>query len=52
MDLLKLASELVVDSVVDPDGLRGEVIRRFGAIEAAGGRDRYFSERHNPISPG
>ena len=52
VDLLKLASELVVDSIVDPDGLRQELIRRFGAIEAAGGRDRYFSERHNPVSPG
>ncbi|MFM8888621.1 MAG: acyl-CoA carboxylase subunit beta [Solirubrobacterales bacterium] len=52
VDLLKLASELVVDSVVDPDGLREELIRRYGVIEAAGGRDRYFSERHNPISPG
>lgn len=52
VDLLKLASELVVDAVVSPERLREDLIDRFGAIELAGGRDREFSERHNPISPG
>jgi hypothetical protein len=28
--------------------MRGELIRRF---EAAGGKDRRFSERRNPITP-
>jgi acetyl-CoA carboxylase carboxyltransferase component len=48
IDILHLASELVVDAVIEPDELRGELIRRF---EAAGGKDRRFSERHNPITP-
>ncbi len=52
VDLLRLASELVVDTVVQPADLRAELIRRYGAIELAGGRDRAFTERHNPISPG
>ena len=52
VDLLKLASELVVDDVVPPERLREDLIRRFGAIELAGGRSRDFTERHNPINPG
>ena len=52
VDLLKLASELVVDTVVQPEDLREELTRRYRAIELAGGRDRHFSERHNPVSPG
>ena len=48
IDLLHLASELVVDAVVDPAGLREDLIRRFA--QAAGG-ERRFAERHNPITP-
>jgi len=48
IDILHLASELVVDAVIEPDELRSELIRRF---EAAAGKDRRFSERHNPITP-
>ncbi|MCL4287249.1 MAG: acyl-CoA carboxylase subunit beta [Thermoleophilia bacterium] len=48
IDILHLASELVVDSVIEPDELRAELIRRYA--EAAG-KDRRFSERHNPITP-
>jgi acetyl-CoA carboxylase carboxyltransferase component len=43
-----LASALVVDAVIEPDDLRGELIRRFAA---AAGKDRRFSERRNPITP-
>ena len=48
IDLLHLASEIVVDAVVEPDGLRAELIRRFALAES---KDRRFSERRNPITP-
>jgi acetyl-CoA carboxylase carboxyltransferase component len=48
IDILHLASELVVDAVVEPDELRGELIRRFAAVAS---KDRRFSERRNPITP-
>jgi len=48
IDLLHLASEMVVDAVVEPDELRAELIRRFALVEST---DRHFSERHNPITP-
>jgi acetyl-CoA carboxylase carboxyltransferase component len=48
IDILHLASELVVDAVVQPDDLRAELIQRFGYAE---GRDRSFSVRRNPVTP-
>ena len=48
IDLLHLASELVVDAVVQPEDLRAELIRRFAY---AAGRDRRFAERRNPVTP-
>ncbi len=48
IDLLHLASELVVDAVVDPAELRAELIRRFAL---AASKDRAFSERRNPVTP-
>ena len=48
IDILHLASELVVDAVIEPDELRGELIRRFALAET---KDRTFSDRHNPITP-
>jgi acetyl-CoA carboxylase carboxyltransferase component len=48
IDILHLASELVVDAVVQPDDLRGDLIRRFAA---ANGRRREFSDRRNPVTP-
>ncbi len=48
IDILHLASELVVDAVIEPDELRAELIRRFALAE---GKERRFSERHNPITP-
>jgi acetyl-CoA carboxylase carboxyltransferase component len=48
IDILRLASELVVDAVVEPDDLRAELIRRFALAD---GKDRRFSERHNPVTP-
>ena len=48
IDILHLASELVIDAIVEPDDLRAELIRRFAYAE---GKDRHFSERRNPITP-
>jgi acetyl-CoA carboxylase carboxyltransferase component len=48
IDILHLASEMVIDAVIDPDTLRSELINRFAHAE---GRDRSFSERRNPITP-
>jgi acetyl-CoA carboxylase carboxyltransferase component len=48
VDLLHLASELVVDAVVQPEDLREDLIRRFAHVAA---RDRSFAERRNPVTP-
>jgi acetyl-CoA carboxylase carboxyltransferase component len=48
VDLLRLASELVIDAVIEPGGLRTELIRRF---EMAGGKDRAFSDRRHGVPP-
>jgi hypothetical protein len=34
--------------VIEPDDLRPQLIRRFAL---AAGKDRSFSERHNPVTP-
>jgi acetyl-CoA carboxylase carboxyltransferase component len=48
VDLLRLASELVIDAVVDPSRLRDELIRR---LALARGKDRGFAERRHGIPP-
>ncbi len=48
IDIVRLASELVVDSVVEPQRLREELIRRFAA---ARGKDRTFSRRRHGVTP-
>jgi methylmalonyl-CoA decarboxylase subunit alpha len=48
IDILHLASELVVDAVVEPEDLRDEVLKRFAL---AAGKDRSFAERRNPVTP-
>jgi acetyl-CoA carboxylase carboxyltransferase component len=48
IDILHLASELVVDAVVQPGDLRAELVRRFAA---AASKDRHFAERRNPVTP-
>ncbi|MET0127807.1 MAG: carboxyl transferase domain-containing protein, partial [Solirubrobacterales bacterium] len=48
IDILHLASEMVIDAVIDPDQLRTELVRRFAVAED---RDRSFSERRNPVTP-
>ena len=48
IDILHLAGELVVDDVVEPAELRGQLIARFAA---AAGRDRHFSTRRHGVPP-
>jgi methylmalonyl-CoA decarboxylase subunit alpha len=48
VDLYRLASELVIDAVVDFGDLRGEVIRR---LELAEGKARSFSDRRHGVPP-
>ena len=48
IDLLHLASELVVDAVIEPAKLRAELIRRFAY---AASKDRGFAARRNPVTP-
>ena len=48
VDLLRLASNLVVDAVVEPEDLRRELVARLGL---AMGKPRTFTERHNGVPP-
>jgi acetyl-CoA carboxylase carboxyltransferase component len=48
IDLLHLASEGVVDAVVQPDELRDELIRR---LAQAATKDRTFSDRRHGVPP-
>ena len=48
IDILRLASELVVDAVITPGELRMELIARFAA---AASRDRHFSTRRHGVPP-
>ena len=48
IDIIHLASENVVDAVVEPDDLRADLIRR---LDGAARKDRHFSERHHGVPP-
>ena len=48
IDILHLASELVVDAVIQPEDLRTELIRRFAL---AAGKNREWPAKHNPVTP-
>jgi acetyl-CoA carboxylase carboxyltransferase component len=48
VDLLRLASDLVIDAVVEPEDLRREVSER---LRFATEKDRFFSERHHGVPP-
>jgi acetyl-CoA carboxylase carboxyltransferase component len=48
IDILHLASELVVDAVIAPDDLRTELARRFALYE---GRTREWPAKRNPVTP-
>jgi acetyl-CoA carboxylase carboxyltransferase component len=48
IDIVRLAGELVVDDIVEPEQLRTDLIRRFAA---ARGKDRNFSRRRHGVTP-
>jgi acetyl-CoA carboxylase carboxyltransferase component len=48
IDVVRLASELVVDALVEPHELRAELVRR---LSRARGKDRHFSRRRHGITP-
>jgi acetyl-CoA carboxylase carboxyltransferase component len=48
IDILHLASELIVDAVIEPDDLRAELIRRFAH---AAGKQRVWPAKRNPVTP-
>jgi acetyl-CoA carboxylase carboxyltransferase component len=48
IDILHLASELVIDAVLEPDVLREELIRRFGHASA---KRREWPARRNSVTP-
>jgi acetyl-CoA carboxylase carboxyltransferase component len=48
IDILHLASELVIDAVVEPDDLRSELVRR---CALAAGKRRDWPAKRNPVTP-
>jgi methylmalonyl-CoA decarboxylase subunit alpha len=48
IDILHLASELVVDAVVQPEDLRSELMKRYAAYAS---RDRLWPAKRNPVTP-
>ncbi len=48
IDILHLASELVIDAVIQPEDLRSELIHRFAL---AAGKHREWPEKRNPVTP-
>jgi methylmalonyl-CoA decarboxylase subunit alpha len=48
IDILHLASELVIDAVVQPEELRSELVRRFAHVA---GKRRAWPAKHNPVTP-
>ena len=48
IDILHLASELVIDAVIEPQELRGELIRRFALARS---KHRYWPAKRNPVTP-
>ncbi len=48
IDVVRLASELVVDAILQPEDLRAELVRRYAAYA---GKDRSFSRRRHGVTP-
>jgi acetyl-CoA carboxylase carboxyltransferase component len=48
VDILILASELVIDAVIQPEDLRSELIRRFSFAES---KSRTWPAKRNPVTP-
>jgi acetyl-CoA carboxylase carboxyltransferase component len=48
IDVVRLASELVIDGIIEPEDLRTELIRRYAVLRH---KDRTFSRRRHGITP-
>jgi acetyl-CoA carboxylase carboxyltransferase component len=48
IDILHLASELVIDAVIEPEHLRAELVRRFAH---ASSKQRDWPDKRNPVTP-
>ncbi len=48
IDILRLASDLVIDGIITPGEVRGELVARFAAAQ---GKDRHFSTRRHGVPP-
>ena len=48
IDILRLAADLVIDAIVEPEHLRDELIAR---LAAAATQDRTFSDRRHGVPP-
>ena len=48
IDILHLASEMVIDAVIEPEDLRGELIRRFAHAQS---KQRDWPAKRNPVTP-
>jgi methylmalonyl-CoA decarboxylase subunit alpha len=48
IDVLHLASELVIDAVIEPEDLRSELVRRFAH---AASKQRTWPAKRNPVTP-
>jgi acetyl-CoA carboxylase carboxyltransferase component len=48
IDILHLASELVIDAVIEPEQLRSELVRRFAHAQT---KRRDWPAKHNPVTP-
>jgi acetyl-CoA carboxylase carboxyltransferase component len=48
IDVLHLASELVIDAVIQPEDLRSELVRRLALAQS---KVRSWPARHNPVTP-
>ncbi len=48
IDILHLASEMVIDAVIEPEDLREELIKRFAHAQS---RQRRWPAKHNAVTP-
>jgi acetyl-CoA carboxylase carboxyltransferase component len=48
LDIVRLASELVVDDIATPESLRDELIKRYRVYRT---KDRHFSRRRHGVTP-
>jgi acetyl-CoA carboxylase carboxyltransferase component len=49
VDLLRLAADLVIDVIIEPGELRGEISRRFAALQ---GKARPLADKRHGVPPG